>query len=301
MFEEVTKASELVISKFEQWGEQAISMLPNALIAILVVLIFYVLSRLVKKVLDKLLHQIMHNESALKLVLQLSTAMVMLFGLIVALNVLQLEKTVTSVLAGLGVLGLVLGIAFQDAAANFISGVAMAIKSPINIGDIVESNDIFGTVKHIGLRATTIYDPQGQDVIIPNRLIYQRPYKHYTINAMRRIDLEVGISYGDDLDKVETLSTQAIEAIPYLKAGKKVEFFYTEFGDSSINFVVRYWVDYYRQPDYLKAVSDGIKNLKKAYNENDITIPFPIRTMDFSIKGGQKLDAMLKNSGWKKS
>lgn len=301
MFEDVTNASEIVVGKFESWAEHALAMFPNFLIAIIVMVLFYILSRIIKKLLDKLLHQIMENESALRLILQLSTVVIMILGLIVALNVLQLEKTVTSVLAGLGVLGLVLGIAFQDAAANFISGVSMAIKSPINIGDIVESNDLFGTVKHIGLRATTLYDPQGQDVVIPNRLIYQSPYKHYTINSMRRIDLSVGISYGDDLDKVEELSTKAIEAISYLKKGKKVEFFYTEFGDSSINFVVRYWVDFYRQPDYLRAVSDGIKNLKRTYNENDITIPFPIRTLDFGIKGGEQLHSMLKKSGLNKS
>jgi small conductance mechanosensitive channel len=81
-----------------------------------------------------------------------------------------------------------------------------------------------------------------------------------------------------------------------LKEDKKVEFFYTAFGDSSINFVVRYWVNYGRQPDYFRAISDGIKNLKKTYNENDITIPFPIRTLDFGIKGGEKLDSMLSSN-----
>lgn len=155
---------------------------------------------------------------------------------------------------------------------------------------------MFGTVKEIGLRATIIYDPKGQDVVIPNRLIFQNLYKHYTINGNRRIDLECGISYGDDLDKVEEISIASIKKIPYLQAGKSVEFFYQEFGDSSINFVVRYWVNFKRQPDYLQAQSDGIKNLKKAYDQNGITIPFPIRTLDFGIKGGERLSEVLKKN-----
>ena len=296
MFDKITNASSIVIDKMENWLETAISMLPNFIIAVLVVFIFYFLSKLVRIVLGKVLHRSMSNDSIIRLILSLTGFAIMLTGLMVALSVMKLDKTVTSVLAGVGVIGLALGFAFQDAAANFISGVAMAVKSPINIGDIVETNSYFGTVKRIGLRSTTMTTPQGQDVVLPNRLIFQNPYTQFTINGERRIDLEVGISYGDDLEKVEDLSTKAIEAIPYLKKDKEVEFFYTAFGDSSINFVVRYWVNYGRQPDYFSAVSDGIKNLKKTYNENDITIPFPIRTLDFGIKGGEKLNSMLNSS-----
>jgi small conductance mechanosensitive channel len=296
MFDKITNASSIVINKVEKWLETAITMLPNFIIAILVLLIFYILSRLARLLLGKVLHRSMSNDSVIRLILSLTSFAIILTGVMVALSVLKLDKTVTSVLAGVGVIGLALGFAFQDAAANFISGVAMAVKSPINIGDIIETNNYFGTVKRIGLRSTTVTSPQGQDIVLPNRLIFQNPYSQFTINGERRIDLEVGISYGDDLEKVEDLSTKAIEAIPYLKEDKKVEFFYTAFGDSSINFVVRYWVNYGRQPDYFRAISDGIKNLKKTYNENNITIPFPIRTLDFGIKGGEKLDSMLSSN-----
>lgn len=296
MFDKITNASSIVINKVENWLETAITMLPNFIIAILVMLIFYFLSKFIRLVLAKVLHRSMDNHSVIRLILSLTGFAIMLTGFMVALSVLKLDKTVTSVLAGVGVIGLALGFAFQDAAANFISGVAMAVKSPINIGDIIETNSYFGTVKRIGLRSTTVTSPQGQDIVLPNRIIFQNPYTQFTINGERRIDLEVGISYGDDLEKVEELSTKAIESISYLKEDRKVEFFYTAFGDSSINFVVRYWVNYGRQPDYFRAISDGIKNLKKTYNENDITIPFPIRTLDFGIKGGEKLDSMLNSN-----
>ncbi len=69
-----------------------------------------------------------------------------------------------------------------------------------------------------------------------------------------------------------------------------MDLYYQEFGDSSINFIIRYWVNFTKQTDYLQAMHDGIKNIKKAYDENDITIPFPIRTLDFGIKGGKTLD-----------
>ncbi|UII30597.1 mechanosensitive ion channel [Fulvivirga ulvae] len=296
MFSEISDASEIVVDKLQGWLEALIVMLPNLVIAILVIVIAYIISKVVSNVLSRVLHRLMQNESVITLIRSITSFIIVVIGLMIALGVLNLDKTVTSVLAGVGVIGLALGFAFQDAASNLISGVIMAVQSPINVGDIIESNDVFGTVKEIGLRATIIYDPQGQDVVIPNRLIFQNLYKHYTINGSRRIDLECGISYGDDLDKVEEISLAAIKKIPYLQAGKSVEFFYKEFGDSSINFVVRYWVNFKRQPDYLQAQSDGIKNLKKAYDQNGITIPFPIRTLDFGIKGGEKLSEVLKKN-----
>lgn len=289
MLNQIENASEIVINKLNGWLETFINMLPNLVIAILVVVAFYILSRLVKKLLDTILHRITNNESVVKLIISISSFIIVLIGLMVALGVLKLDKTVTSVLAGIGVVGLALGFAFQDAAANLISGVIMAVQSPINVGDILESNGVFGRVTRIGLRSTTIYDPAGQDVVLPNRLIFQNVYRHYTINGKRRVDLECGISYGDNLQKVKDVTLGAINKLPYLLEDTEVEFFYKEFGSSSINFVVRYWVKYDTQPDYLQAQSDGVMNLKAAFDANDITIPFPIRTLDFGIKGGEKL------------
>ena len=219
--------------------------------------------------------------------------LMVLLGIFIALDVLNLDKTVTSLLAGIGIVGLALGFAFKDAASNFLSGIYMAIKSPINPGDLISYEDIYGRVKEIGLRATTITSLQGQDIIVPNRLLVENIYTHYTINRSRRIDLKIGISYGDDLDKTEKVTLEAIRKIDYILKTKPVDLYFTEFGDSSIDLTVRYWVNFRKETDYLKAVSDGIKNIKHAYDENDITITFPIRTLDFGIKGGKTLADML--------
>ena len=293
MFDEISTASEIVLDKLHGWYKTLIAMFPNLIIAFLVVLIAYFISRIISRISDRILHRIVHNESVIKLIQSITSFVIVGVGLMVALGVLNLDKTVTSVLAGVGVIGLALGFAFQDAASNLISGIIMAVQGPINVGDIVESNDVFGTVREIGLRATTIYVPQGQNVVIPNRLIFQNLYKNYTINGNRRIDLECGVTYSDDLDKVEEIALNAIKKIDYLQPGKQVEFFYKEFGDYSINFVVRYWVNFRRQPDYLNAQSDGIKNIKKAFDANGIVIPFPIRTLDFGNKENQPNDSFL--------
>jgi len=292
-------ASQRLYEKLLGWLDTMVLMLPNFILAVLVVLIFYFIRRIVENLLGRLLNRISGNEAVNRLFLSFSNIVIITIGIFVALGVLKLDKTVTSLLAGVGIIGLALGFAFQDAAANLISGIIMAVRSPINVGDIIETNDYFGTVKEIGLRATTIFIPEGQDVEIPNRLILQNPFRHYTINGNRRIDLRCGISYGDDLEKVEKLVLEAINKIPGLLEGKPVQFFYEEYGSSSINFVVRYWIPFGRQPEFLQAQSQGIKNIKKTFDENDITIPFPIRTLDFGIKGGEKLSGMLDANGKK--
>ncbi|MEX0648198.1 MAG: mechanosensitive ion channel family protein [Balneolaceae bacterium] len=213
---------------------------------------------------------------------------------------LNLDGTVTSLLAGAGIIGLALGFAFQDIAANFISGVLLSTRHPFGIGDIIETNEFFGTVQKLNLRNTIILTPQGQIVYIPNKAVFENPFTNYTKNGERRIDLACGISYGDDLEKVKEVTLKAVSGIEHRDKNRDVEFFYSEFGDSSINFLVRFWVNFHLHKDFWEPQSEAIMAIKKAFDDNDIMIPFPIRTLDFGIKGGEKLNTMLadrKNNG----
>lgn len=282
-------AIQIVTEKIGGWIDQIISMLPNFVIAVLIIVVFYLISRLLSKILRSTLSRFTQNVAVVKLITSFTRIGVMAAALFIALGIMELEKTVTSLLAGVGIIGLAIGFAFKDAIANFLSGIYITFKSTVNVGDIVEFDNHMGTVSSIGLRAVKIDTFQGQEVVIPNRLIFEDIYKHYTVNHIRRIDLNVGVSYGEDLQKVEDITLNAIKRIDYLLQSKPIDLYFLEFGDSSINFVVRYWVNFHKQTDYLKALSDGIKNIKSDYDANDITIPFPIRTLDFGIKGGKTL------------
>ena len=293
MIETINDAFSQVTDKLLNWINSAIEMVPNFIIAVLTIILFHFITRIIVNVLKNTLSRFSKNTTINNLIISLTKISVFLVGIFIALSILKLDKTVTSILAGIGIIGLALGFAFKDAAANLLSGIYMAITSPINVDDIVEYKDIYGHVKNIGLRATTITTFQGQDVVIPNRLIFENPYRHYTINKTRRIDLDVGISYGDDLEKAENITLEAVHQVKNILPGKPVDLYYTEFGDSSINFTVRYWIAFKTETDYLSALSQGIKNIKKAYNEHGITITFPIRTLDFGIKGGTTLAEMI--------
>jgi small conductance mechanosensitive channel len=126
-------------------------------------------------------------------------------------------------------------------------------------------------------------------VYIPNKEIFQNPIENFTKHKKRRMDLVVGISYGDDLKKVKNVALSALEPVSLRSLNDPIEFYFEEFSDSSINFSLRVWLDSTEQPAFLEARSQAIMLLKNAFDENDITIPFPIRTLDFGIKGGKSL------------
>lgn len=288
-----SKAYNLVFDKLDSWLKVAISMLPNLVIALITGIIFYVLARLIRKMVDKLLRKVTDNLAIIHLIESIAGIMVASIGLFIMLSILKLNNTVTTLLTGAGIIGLALGFAFQDIAANFISGVILSIRHQFRVSDVIKTNDFYGTVEKLNLRNTLIQTPQGQLVYIPNKMVFESPLINYSQTGLRRIDLEVGVSYGDDLEKVKKVAVEAVKKIDGLARGKTVELFYGAFGNSSINFTIRFWVPFRLIPDYLKIQSEAIILIKKAFDENDITIPFPIRTLDFGIKGGEKLDAML--------
>lgn len=210
--------------------------------------------------------------------------------LFIVLSILHLDKAVVSVLAGAGVVGLALAFAFQDIAANFISGIFISFRKPLHIGDIVKISDYMGRVEEINLRDTVLKTFQGQMVIIPNKQVFQNPIENYSMLGKRRVDLTIGVSYGEDLERVREVTLGALQGMKGLSDIDDITFFYKEFGDNSINYLLRIWINTPDQPEYLAAGSEAILRIKKAYDANDISIPFPIRTLDFGIKGGVSLD-----------
>lgn len=283
-----SKTYDILTDKLSLWVEEVISMLPNLALAALVFVLGLFLSRVVKRFAARLINRVSKHLTLNNLFISFIYILCIGITVFAVLNILQLQKTVTSILAGAGIIGLALAFAFQDIAANFISGIFITFRRPIHIGDIVKLHDYMGTVEDINLRDTVLLTFQGQRVIIPNKDVFQNPIENYSLLGKRRMDLVVGISYGDDLEKVKRVVLDAVSNVS-VRTNDEITFFYDEFGDSSINFQVRIWIKSPDQPTWLQGRSEAVMLIKKAFDNNDITIPFPIRTLDFGIKGGEKL------------
>lgn len=285
-------AYNLLAEKLITWVNEFIKLLPNMVIAALVLVLGIYLAKWVKKLSERFIQKVSPVQTINKLFASFMHIVAVGITIFVALSILNLDKAVTSILAGAGIAGLALAFAFQDIAANFMSGIFLSFRRPIRIGDLVEVHGYMGRVEVISLRDTSIITLQGQRVIIPNKDVFQNPIENYTSTGKRRLDLAVGISYGDNLEKVKQVTIDAAKKISGRDTDEEITLFYNEFGDSSINFNIRIWLNGTDQTTYLQAQSEAIMNIKQAYDDNDIMIPFPIRTLDFGIKGGEKLSEM---------
>ncbi|MEO8183468.1 MAG: mechanosensitive ion channel family protein [Deltaproteobacteria bacterium] len=147
-------------------------------------------------------------------------------------------------------------------------------------------------MKEMDLRASVIETLQGLSVLIPNKDVFQNPIVNYTNTPYRRLDLSLGTAYGDDMEKVRQVVSQAVQQVPTRDRERPVEVFFDEFGESSINFSVRIWLSESDEGVYRSARSEAMIAIKKALDAEGITIPFPIRTLDFGaqVVGGTQLD-----------
>ncbi len=294
----VINFSELLSNKLVTWFEAFVKMLPNMVLAVVVFAAFYLLAKSLSNVFQKTFSRFSDNKTITDLFAKTLVASIVALGVFMALSILQLDKAVTSLLAGAGVIGLALGFAFQEIVSNFVAGVLISLQKPYKVGDIIEVANYHGVVKVIDLRVTRVVTFQGLEVLIPNKEIYTSALINYTSTYDRRIDFEVGVSYGEDLLRVTDITTDALRDVKH-QAYKAPNVYFKEFGDSSINLVAQVWIEYKTQQQYWEATHDIVTKIKAAFDKNDITIPFPIRTLDFGAKGGiylhQELEKGIKH------
>lgn len=286
MLEQFNEAIGKLYDKLIGWFDQIILMLPNLFIAAIIFGVTVFVARWMKSRVNKVMRKVTNNPTVSSVASSVATAFIVLIGLFIVLKILGLDDFLAGLLASAGVVGLAVGLALQDPLINLFSGVLMSVRQLYNLGDLVETNDYFGNIQKISLRSTIIKGKDGREVVIPNKDVVQNPLTNYTVSGERRVEVACGVSYGDDLEQVKDLVVQTIESIKQRNQNKPIDFFYTEFGDSSINFTTRFWLNETEQMPYNLAKSAAIIAIKKAFDANDVAIPFPIRTLDFGVKGG---------------
>tara|TARA_R110002020_G_scaffold470497_3_gene696468 strand:+ start:491 stop:1450 length:960 start_codon:yes stop_codon:yes gene_type:complete len=291
------KIFDKITEKLSGWLDIMVENLPNLVLAIILLVCSIFIAKSIKKLSARYIHKLGTNETISRFLSQLIFLGILVLGVMLALSVMDLSKTVSSILAGLGIIGLALGFAFQDTAANFISGVYITFNQPYKIGDIIQTHDGHeGSVIDINLRVTKIKTYNGPIVYVPNRYLFQECFTNFTEFAQRRVQIECGVSYGEDLEQVEKVALESARKVSSRLESEEPTLFWTGFGDSSINFTLNIWCKFRgANLDFIPVRNEAIISLKKAFDQNDIMIPFPIRTLDFGIKGGVQLNKQLES------
>ena len=295
MKEQFNNALGNLISKLEGWFNTIIEYIPNFILAILVMVASYFAAKYISKLVSKLVSKKVNQESITAAIARVTAVVVVTLGLFISLGVMNLGKALTSLLAGAGVVGLAIGLALQGTLANTFAGLILSFRKKIQIGNWVETTGYSGEVIDINLKDFTLKEADNNIVVIPNKTILENPLKNYSLTTRMRVFLECGVGYESDLEKVEQLTKDVIaKTFDQVEKPEDVEFYYTEFGDSSINYLCRFWIDAESMLEKLRAKTKAIIEIKKAYDKEGINIPFPIRTLQFDNKLSVKSQDLQK-------
>lgn len=285
------KAIQPILDKIISWAVTLIGMLPNLLLASIILVVGFYAAKSVRKFADNKLRKFFPTITLADLSINLLYVFCLSIVLFIVLRILNLDGTIMAALGAAGILGVGLAFAFQDIAANFISGVFLAFRKPFKVGELITVTGLEGFIVEVKLRDTTIRTHQGHLITIPNRQLLQNPVINYTRYGKRRADITGGVSYAEDLRKVREIAENALKTVPNVLADDTT-FFYESLNDSSIGFRIRIWVNSDQFGDYLRFINEVIITLKEAFDAGNITMPYPIRTLDFNIKGGTALSDM---------
>ena len=199
-------------------------------------------------------------------------AVLMVFVALAALN--QLGIQTASFIAILGAAGLAIGLALQGSLSNFAAGVMMIIFRPFKVGDYIEAGGTAGTVEEIMLFNTRMRTPDNREIWVPNNAITAGNITNYSARDTRRVDMVVGVGYGEDLKKVRAVIADLLPSDARVLRDPAPTVAVSELADSSVNFVVRPWV---AVADYWAVRFDFTENVKLRFDAEGIAIPFPQR------------------------
>ena len=189
---------------------------------------------------------------------------------IAAIGALGIQTT--SFIAIFGAAGLAVGLALQGSLSNFAAGVLIVLFRPYRVGDYIEAAGVSGTVEQVQILTTVLNTPDNKQVIVPNSQVMDSIITNYSANDTRRVDMVVGVSYSDDLDKVRGILEELVAAEERILDDPACTIAVSELADSSVNFVLRPWV---RKADYWGVWFDMTEAVKKRFDEAGISIPFP--------------------------
>lgn len=265
--------SGLNINWTELWNQvqtTGLELVMNAVIALVIFVIGRIAAKIISNGIRKLIHAHEVDQILESFVGNLSYWLLMTFVIIATIS--QLGIQTTSLIAIMGAAGLAVGLALQGSLANFAAGVLIVMFRPYRVGDFVEAAGIAGVVVQVQILTTVLKTGDNKQIVVPNGQIMGSIITNYSANETRRVDMVVGVSYDDDIDKVRATIKDIIESDDRILKDPECQIAVAELADSSVNFNVRPWV---KSGDYWGVKLDFNEAVKKRFDKEGISFPFP--------------------------
>ncbi len=240
----------------------------------LMALVIFFIGRMIARIVTKGLRKTMQSRKVDKILESFACNLVywvlMIFVIIATINHIGVQTT--SLIAIMGAAGLAIGLALQGSLANFAAGVLIVMFRPYRVGDFIEAAGISGTVLEVQILTTVLKTGDNKQIIVPNGQIMGSIITNYSANDTRRIEMTIGISYDDDLDKVRSTLQELVNADDRILKDPECLIAVSELADSSVNFIVRPWVN---RADYSSVKFGLTEAIKKRFDQEGISFPFP--------------------------
>ena len=251
----------------------------GAIEIIFVLIAFLIISKVLRRILQRrILPSFKLAEGAQFVILRLIHYILVVIGLLVAINIVGIQMTSLAVIFGLLGVGIAFGL--QNITSNFVSGLILLFERPVGVGDYIEVGDAMGRVQAINMRSTTVVTRDNITLIIPNSSFIEGTVTNWSVGDPKiRINIPVGVAYGSDTGLVKKLLLEVAENHPDVLDDPKPDVLFKEFADSSLNFDLRVWM--LNPMGRFKIISDINYDIDAAFRENGVTIPFPQRDVHF--------------------
>jgi small conductance mechanosensitive channel len=266
MFEELIKLADV-----EALTTRFLAYLPNVFIALVLLFIFWVANKVVQRILSVALTRMKIIRQAQMLILRATRVAIYIFAVLTAAD--QLKINITSMLAGVGFIGLALSFAAKDTVGNIISGVVIIIDVPFKEGDWISLGEMHATVTEIRLRTTVLTTFDNEVVVVPNMQISQERIVNYTITPKSRIKVSIGIAYKEDIQRARNILLETVKGDERILLDPLPNVIVTDLGASSVNMQLRFWTE----DPLLKfgLMWEYTEKCKQAMDRAGIQIPFP--------------------------
>jgi len=252
--------------------ELAVAYLPTLLLALATLAIGWIMTKVIVGIIRRAMKRGKVDGTLTGFVCNM--AYMALMTLVVISFVGKLGVQTTSFVAVIGAAGLAIGFALQGSLSNFAAGVMLIVFRPFNAGDFIEAAGTSGIVEELAVFATTLRTPDNKTITVPNGSITAGNITNFSRKPTRRVDLVFGIGYGDDIAQAKRVLQEIVSADPRVLPEPAAMIAVSELGESSVNLVVRPWVN---SPDYWNVLCDLTERVKLAFDEHGISIPFPQR------------------------
>jgi len=270
-----------LLDKMQAMLNGFIVLLPNMVLALIVFAIFFFVARAIKRVVRNLTRERRQARNLGMVLGRLAQGTTILVGLFIALSIVIPSLKAGDLVQLLGVSGVAIGFAFRDILQNFLAGILILLTEPFQIDDQIVYKDFEGTVENIQTRATTIKTYDGRRIVIPNSELFTNSVTVNTAFEHRRLQYDVGIGYGDDIDQARRLILEAMHETDGVLETPAPDALVVELADSTVNIRARWWVQPPRRAEVLDLQDRVLTNIKNKLTSNGIDLPFPTQQILF--------------------